>query len=290
MHSNKSLSKLLLSKTVRLIEFLTPRNRMGDNFFSFINFLVRHGRLPSKRLIFNDVLYRIKTSNEILSPLRVFVSDKEFLKIYIKAIIGDQYNVPTIDVIRSIHDIGNYKFPVNCCIKPTHTSGNIILRKNNAPIDKKEICRWFDINFYTSGREANYKTLQPKVIIEPLIFNNINIEDYKIFCYNGKPKFIQVDLDRHLHHQRKYFNIDWIELDFSILYTRSNKVITKPKNLKEMLDITSLLSKAFTMIRIDLYSDGNEIFVGEITNIHGNASENFIPRSGELEASQILFK
>ena len=50
---------------------------------------------------YNDVLHRIKTSDDIIDPLRVFVSDKEYLKLYVRATLGDRYVVPTIDVIRS---------------------------------------------------------------------------------------------------------------------------------------------------------------------------------------------
>ena len=43
-------------------------------------------------------------------------------------------------------------------------------------------------NYYNRSREANYKMLKPKVIVEELIFNDENIKDYKFFCYNLKPK------------------------------------------------------------------------------------------------------
>jgi hypothetical protein len=56
-----------------------------------------------------------------------------------------------------------------------------------------------------------------------------------------------------------------------------------------MLFVAGELSKAFTMIRVDLYSDGKTIFVGELTNVNGNAEESFIPKVGESEASSILF-
>jgi hypothetical protein len=62
--------KNLLKKLYRFILRGIPENRLGDNFIAFISFLRVHRRLPSHRLLFNDVLYRIKTTDEIIDPLR----------------------------------------------------------------------------------------------------------------------------------------------------------------------------------------------------------------------------
>ena len=288
-HKQKSLVKEFLTLIYRALVKLVPQTRRGDKFFSFIIFVIKHKRLPTNQLIFNDVLYGIKTTDEILNPLRVFVSDKEFVKLYVKAIVGDQYNVPTIAVLESEEQVESFNFPDACCIKPTHASGNMTLRKRGEGINYGEINSWFSINYYCTGREANYKMLKPKVIVEPLIFSNTNVEDFKIFCFNGAPAFIQVDIDRYVNHTRKFFDTNWEELDFSILYPKSDKPIVKPNNFDEMLSLAKMLSKHFSMIRVDLYSDGNQIYVGELTNVSGNASENFIPPKAEEAASKLLF-
>jgi hypothetical protein len=286
----KSLLKSLLRLGYTTLIKMLPRNRWGDRLFSFINFVIQHKRFPSNQLIFNDFLYRIKTTDEILNPLRVFVSDKEFVKLYVKAIVGDQYNVPTIAVLKSIEEVKNFSFPSKCCIKPTQASGEVILRKNGEPVDVSEIEKWFAINYYESGREANYKMLKPKIIVEPLIFDKSDVEDYKFFCFNGKARFVQVDIDRRSNHKRKFFDSNWNELDFSILYPKTTSHIHKPENFDEMINIAETLSQKFSLLRVDLYSSGMSLYVGELTNCHGNASEKFIPLSSELIASQLLFK
>ena len=163
-----------------------PESRAGDRMVSLIQFVRFHKRLPNKSMSYNDVLHRIKTSDDILDPLRVFVTDKEFLKLYVRAVVGDAYVVPTLDVIKSKAAVDAYEFPAQCCIKATHTSGCVILRKQGEPVDRALIKSWFDINYYRTGREANYKLLKPKVIVEPILFGNWNLQDYKIFCLNGK--------------------------------------------------------------------------------------------------------
>ena len=158
-----------------------PKNKIGDYLHTFFLFVYKHKRIPFDKTKFNDYLFKFKTSNEIISPLRVFVTDKEFLKYFVKSIIGDKYNVPTISIIRNIKEIDSYEFPKNCCIKPTHASGRVIFKKNNSKIYKVEIKKWFSLNYYDLGREANYKFLKPKIIVEPLIFKKTNISDYKFF-------------------------------------------------------------------------------------------------------------
>ncbi|MBK8185191.1 MAG: hypothetical protein IPK63_20745 [Candidatus Competibacteraceae bacterium] len=290
--SKKSNSSLLKKTAQFLHEILRkhlPKNRIGDRIVSYINFIMKNNRAPKNWLTLNDVLYAIKTTDEILDPLRVFVSDKEFLKLYVSAAIGDQHNVPTIDVIREAQAVSNYDFPATCCIKPTHASGQVIIRKNNEPIDRERIKRWFKLNYYDVTREANYRYLKPKVIIEPLIFNNAFVVDYKFLCYNGIPKIVWVDLDRYINHTRKTYDAEWNDLDLSLTKPKSNIILEKPNNFSEMLDISSKLSTGFSLVRIDLYTDNTHILVGEITNCSGNAGERFIPTESEYTVAKILF-
>ena len=268
---------------------LLPENRVCDNLIAFITFLRAHRRLPTDELLFNDVLYRIKTTGEILDPLRVFVSDKEFVKLFVKAVVGDECNVPTIAVLYSMEDVRRYQFPSDCCIKPTHLTGKVVLRRQSKPVDLEEIDDWFKSNHYHVNREANYKNLRPKVIVEPLIFNSDSLIDYKIFCYKGRARLIQVDVDRHIEHARKFFDINWNELPFSLLYPRATRPVERPRNLDKMLTVASSLGSHFGFVRVDLYTNGEECLVGEITNCHGNAWETFTPDSGEELASSMIF-
>jgi len=267
-----------------------PESRAGDRMVSLIQFVRFHKRLPNKSMSYNDVLHRIKTSDDILDPLRVFVTDKEFLKLYVRAVVGDAYVVPTLDVIKSKAAIDAYEFPAQCCIKATHTSGCVILRKQGEPVDRALIKSWFDINYYRSGREANYKLLKPKVIVEPILFGSWNLKDYKIFCVNGTPKLVQVDVDRYIEHKRKYFDAAWNEQPFSIKYRRTDETIARPRNLDEMLSVAAQLSRNFGFVRVDLYSDDNSVCVGEITHCADNADGRFKPASAEKLVSDYLFR
>src|ERR1044071_510736 len=91
------MGRALYRAAIRLV----PKNRSGDRILAFTYFIAKQHRLPTNRPLFNDMLYRIKTTDEVFDPLRVFVSDKEFVKLYVRAIAGDEYNVRTLAVLRS---------------------------------------------------------------------------------------------------------------------------------------------------------------------------------------------
>jgi hypothetical protein len=288
----RSWLRKVLGVLRKVLLVLLPENRFGDTVFSWVSFVFYHGRLPDRnRMWFNDVLYAIKVSDEILDPLRVLTTDKEYVKLFVRAVVGEKYVVPTIKVLRSKEEVNSYQFPPNVVIKPTHMSGRVIFKEGDAPVPISEIQGWFDQNYYRETREANYRFLRPKVIVEPMLFGRKGIEDYKVFCYNGRPRLIQVDIDRFGIHRRKYFDITWREQDFSILYPKAENAFPRPKTLDEMLAVAQGIASYFRgLVRVDFYTDGVErVFVGEITHCHEGAHGPFLPREAERAGSELIF-
>ena len=276
-----------------LLTILLPKNRLGDKIYSFINFVFKQGRFPTNKMLFNDVIYRIKTGDEILNPLRSFTQDKEYSKIYVKFMVGEEFCVPTIKIFKKYEDVADYNFPSECCIKPTHSSGRFILRTNDSKIDYHKIKEWFSENYYFRSREVNYRFLTPKVIVEPLLCGDSDIREYRFLCYKGKVKLIIVDREpKHSSqtHRRSFYDSKWNQLNIK-LKVKDSETLPKPSNLEQMISIAEKLSSDFDFIRIDIFTNGTKCFVGEITNIHANASNKFIPLSGsgEKTASETIF-
>jgi len=241
--------------------------------------------------MYNDAMYYLKTSEELLNPLRVFVSDKEYVKFYIKSVIGDKYNVPTLKILETAEDIDAYAFPSDCCIKPTHSSGMVVFREGGEPLNLHGIKNWLRLNYYKRLREPNYQYLKPKIIVEPLIFSSTSPADYKVYCYNGVPKAIAVVQDRQTSHKNLLLDAEWNALGYSIRYPLYEGDLEKPENFDEMMDVSRKLSKAFDgFIRVDLYSNGKELKVGELTNLSGGAESIFLPASAEGKFARLLFE
>ncbi|MGA1015672.1 MAG: ATP-grasp fold amidoligase family protein, partial [Limisphaerales bacterium] len=74
------------------------------------------------------------------------------------------------------------------------------------PVDYDSLVGWLDINYYKKTREANYRFLDPKLIVEPPVFGRHNVDDIKFFTYKGKVRIIQVDMDRHTNHTRMLYD------------------------------------------------------------------------------------
>ena len=127
------------------------------------------------------------------------------------------------------------------------------------------------------------------MIVEPLIFNSTDLMDYRIFCFNGKAKLICIDVGKFTGYQRVFYTKDWVKQDFSLKYPLFDGELEKPKNLEEMIVIAEKLSSELDFVRVDLYSDGENCLVGEITNCHAAASQSFVPLTAEEKASKIIF-
>jgi hypothetical protein len=189
--------------------YVVPTTRWGDRLISYYRFVKYNGRRPNQPAGYNDRIYRLKVTDEILNPLRVFVSDKELVKHFIRGVLGEDRSAKTYAVLKSPVEIDAYEFPADCAIKPTHASQRVILRKDGSAIDREEIKSWLKLDFYRISREANYKSLEPKIIVEELLFGQTAVSEYKFNCFDGHIRIIQADLDRHTNWHNAAFDRDW---------------------------------------------------------------------------------
>src|SRR5262249_19188099 len=68
----------------------------------FIKFLVIQKRLPIRpNTLFNDFLFQLSSSPELASPLRTFITDKEFGKLFIEKRLGAGTTPATLCVLRT---------------------------------------------------------------------------------------------------------------------------------------------------------------------------------------------
>lgn len=271
-----------------------PNNKLFDKILCLIQFIVIHKRFPTSKKLFNDMIHKIKTTDIIDDPLLVFTSDKEYCKIFLSHVVEKKYIVPNLFIANTFSEIENYRVTQDCIIKPTHLASKCIFKKKNDilnDLDKQKIKNWFFQNLYYGHRERNYLHLRPKIIVEPIIFNNENLIDFKFFCYKGKPRIIMLDFDKFTNKSRVFYDAEWNKIDVSLGKFKINKGFSKPKNLDEMLGLSERISKYFEFTRVDLYTNENDILIGEVTHTHAAATQIFIPDglNSEKKFSKILF-
>ncbi len=289
------LQKNILSSgfLLRLAQKILPKNDFGDKAYALVVFVVHQNRLPDfSNGGVNDACFFIKASNEIMRPERTFTSDKEHLKIYVAKKVGEQYTVPTLAVLHSLSDVEAYSFEPGCVIKPTHMSGEVIFYNRSSDLEIERIQKWFSINYYDWTRERNYKFLTPKIIVEPVIFPEKSCDDYKVFCLNGRAKFLKIEIDRAGNHQHAIYTPDWKRVNASFSTNRSqpaSKDVPEPRNLQQILSIAERLASDFSFIRVDCYTDGEKVYVGELTNVPGDTRSIFNSSSEEQLIKSLLF-
>jgi len=281
--------KLLLGLTKNIFKIM-PKNIWGDFLCSSFKFLTTHKRFPSRTsYLFNDQLFYLKVGSELDKPIRSFTTDKEYVKIFVRAILGQKYNVDTIAILKTPQEVERYEFPAKCAIKPTHASGWGFIRKNQEKIPLSEIVNWLHKNFYEESRERNYKNLEPKIIVEPLVFGSYAPQDYKFFCLNGKVKILSVDVDRFTNHRRFFYDEKGRSIPISMKDVGAEGEASPPPCFQEMIEVCEKLAIFFNFVRIDLFSDGEQVLVGEITHCVGSASSVFLDRHHEKMLSELLF-
>lgn len=233
---------------------------------------------------FNEKLQWLKLYDR--KPLYTLLADKYEVKKYIKELIGEEYIIPLLGVYNSYNEIDFDKLPNQFVLKPNHTSGDIYICKDKSKIDyeglKKQTKNWMTREYYWLHREWPYKNIKPRIISEQFMVDESGIElkDYKIFCFNGKPKLIEVDFGRFKSHQRNFYTTEWEYLDFMLEYpTDATRIIKKPVKLNEMLYLAEKISTDIPHVRIDFYSINNHIFFGEVTFYHESGYGEFTPES-----------
>ena len=272
----------------RILKWLLPQNSMGDFLYAMWLFRRHQGRFPSmdSPSLYSDRLFKMKTDGAFFEPLRQFVSDKEFMKYYVGGAVGWEHNIETFQVLRKPTDLDTLKldrFP--CVLKPAHACGPVLfITDPEQPIDRELLKSWFALDYYKDSREQNYKYLTPKIIVEEFfsLDGQTIPSDYKIFCFEGVPKVVQVDTGRFRQMTRILYDTEWNRLPFTIIYPNRSEDDPKPRQLEKMLDIAARLSQPFSFIRVDMYTDGVKVKVGELTNSPGSANANLIPSEGEL--------
>jgi hypothetical protein len=263
---------------------------MPDRMYCNYRYFKRHGKFIDFK--------NPKTFNEKIQWLKIYgnlqkytnLVDKYEVRKHIAETIGEKYLIPLIGVWDKFEDIDFEKLPSQFVLKCTHDSASAVICMDKTVLNIKEtqnkLNRCLKRNYYNGGREIQYKNIKPRIICEKYMVDESGFElkDYKIFCFSGVPKIIQVDFGRFINHKRNLYDIEWNYIPAYIKYpTDPNLIIAKPKKLAEMLNLAKILSKNIPHVRVDFYLIHDEIYFGELTFTHGNGFEKFEPEEFALQ-------
>lgn len=260
-------------------------NWIPSNLYLRLYYLLRmkkHLRLRNP-VTFNEKLQWLKLHNR--QPEYTKMVDKLVVRDYVSSVIGDRYLVPLLGVWDSPAMIDFDSLPNKFVLKCNHDQGSTkIIDKST--LKKNEIIDFYKQrlrrNPYSSTREWPYKNVPRKIIAEEYMVDESGTElkDYKINCFNGEPKFIQVMSGRsNGQYYLNHFDMDWNPMTIPRRnHIESPQHIEKPKHLQKMIEISKILSKDIPFVRIDLYHTEEQVYFGEIT---------FFPKSGFVDYANV---
>ena len=223
--------------------------------------------------------YKLNYKNDMMPRC----SDKYLVREYIESkglehILNDLYCV-----FDRPEDIKLDRLPEKFVMKFSNGSGTNLICRDKSQLKEKDVIKEFkSFRFKVNanlGREWPYMKVQPKIVVERLLEDETHINnavnDYKIFCYDGKPEYVICISDRYSDRcNHLVYDTDWNKVRVASEDARIDEDSPKPENLDEMLAIAAKLSEDFPFARIDLYSVSGKVYFGEIT---------FYPWSGYME-------
>lgn len=208
------------------------------------------------------------------TPIKTVLSDKYLVRDWVKDKIGEKYLIPIYGVWADSKDINFDVLPERFVLKANHGSGMNYVVKNKSTVSqdklRKMAKRWLETPYDMSSTEQQYYAIPRRVIAEKYIEQSDgNLMDYKIHCFNGEPKIIQVIGDRDLiNHTAKecYFDMDWKRNSLMYnTYQQYDIAPDKPECFEEMIQVARRLSEDFIYVRVDLYIVDDGIRFGEMT-------------------------
>jgi hypothetical protein len=252
---------------------------------------------------FNDkVRYKLLRDHR---SLQVTFADKAAMRDHVAQVVGEQHLPRLIGLLDDPDDLLVIDLPDAYVVKPTHGSGACVVVSDAAPADgrlpvpvhgwayayvrpahvertqlRAVAAGWMEKRY---GRGPNhewaYGRVRPRILVEELLEGPDGgvPEDHKLFVFNGRCRFVQVDTARFGARTQDFFDADWTTLDLTGGYPRSAVPPPRPGQLQEMIDLAERLGAGTDFVRVDLFTLPERVLVGELTSSPAGGDSPFHP-------------
>lgn len=242
---------------------------------------------------FNEKMNWLKLyDSDLANQLKPRLCDKYMVREYVQEKMGNSES----DILNELYwegfnpeEIPFNRLPKQFVIKVTHGSTFNIIVRDQDEIDRNKIVQklklWLSAKFIPCYGEWWYGIVKPRVIVEKYLENKDKGEllDYKVFCFNGEPKLIDVHSGRFGNHKRNVYDTNWNFLkDVNFKYPHS-EAIDKPLVLSELLQCAKILSRDFMQVRVDFFIVDNKLYFSEFTFANGAGFDPITPYSFDLK-------
>ena len=224
--------------------------------------------------------YKLNVRSRLMEQCANKYTVRDYIKsLGYEALLNELYGVYT-----DVKEIDFDKLPDRFVLKATHGSGWNIICKDKTKLNKwktKRMCNsWLHQSLAWSGREWVYQNMPRQIIAERYLEDETGeLRDYKFYCFNGRPSFVQVEVGRGTNHNtRNFYDMNWKLLPFGKeLPYNPNIDVPRPVMFDEMSRVASDLCKPFQYVRVDLYQVANKVYFGELTFFPAGGAPDFVP-------------
>jgi len=219
-------------------------------------------------------------------PIKTTLSDKILVREWAQSLIPELKFPKIYTIADSFEGLEFEKCPQNFLIKTNHAwKQNYLVKGKEKFLSDIDLFNKTKLLFsyylskhfaFESGFELQYKNIRRKIYVEEIIGNcdTLLSLDYKVSCFNGKPKIVE-------HYsvkmkEKSAYMVCWDEngkrLEYSnILPLSIEPNISVPNCFEKLLEYSKILSKDFKFVRVDFIVNNDEIYLSEMT---------FTPSSG----------
>lgn len=177
-------------------------------------------------------------------------------------------------------DIEWETLPDKFVLKANNGSGDVIVCREKGKLDEQKTIAYFkkilSQKYGVNTGEPHYAKIKPCIIAEELLdassqpVKTTSLIDYKIWCFNGEPKYIWTCFNRTKDGTEvALFDTEWqFHPEFSIYYhhySEAKQQVPKPVGLKDLIQVAKKLSEGFPVVRCDLYEVNGKVYFGEMT-------------------------
>jgi len=176
--------------------------------------------------------------------------------------------------------------PPRYVVKATHGSGMTAVVRADSASERAAVAararRWLATPYWRKNGEWCYRDVPPRLIVEEFLDGGGGEvpSDWKWFCFGGRAELVQVDLDRFTRHTRNFYDAEGRPVAVRVYYEQGPE-IPLPPSFARMREVAERLAEGFDFVRVDLYTLGERIVVGELTHYPAGGNKSFEPREWE---------
>ena len=246
----------------------------------------------------DEKIQKLKLESYATDPLIIQCADKFAVRQYIKERGCSDLLVPLIAAYDKVEDINWEDLPQAFAMKWNFGSGFNIICPDKSKLDieatKRKMKKWGkDKTCYLNFSEMHYKAMPRKIVVEEYLKpeHGVQPDDYKIYCFNGVPKYILLCTGREFGRPKFYFfdeNWTLARINRDSKAAPEGFTYPRPSCLDKLLESARTLSEPFKFVRADFYVVNGKVYFGELTFTPNAGIDNNRLRETDLMFGKLL--